>query len=143
MFQKILVAYDGSLSSETALSQGGELARLCQGELHLFGVIVSTGGMAIGQAAGAEDMLGREGNAIRSSLEDVAGKLRAEGLRVVTQTAEGSPAEEIAHYALETGADLLIIGHIPHFSLGHWLQGSVAKSLLRELPCSILVAKAR
>lgn len=143
MFQKILVAYDGSLSSETALSQGGELARLCQGELHLFGVIVSTGGMAIGQAAGAEDMLGREGNAIRSSLQDVAGKLRAEGLRVVTQTAEGSPAEEIARYALETGADLLIIGHIPHFSLGHWLQGSVAKALLRELPCSILVAKAR
>ena len=44
MFQKILVAYDGSLSSETALSQGGEIARLCQGELHLFGVIVSTGG---------------------------------------------------------------------------------------------------
>ena len=143
MFQKILVAYDGSPSSETALSQGGELARLCQGELHLFGVIVSTGGMAIGQAAGAEDMLGREGNAIRSSLQDVAGKLRAEGLRVVTQTAEGSPAEEIARYALETGADLLIIGHILHFSLGHWLQGSVAKALLRELPCSILVAKAR
>ena len=143
MFQKILVAYDSSPSSETALSQGGELARLCQGELHLFGVIVSTGGMAIGQAAGAEDMLGQEGNAIRSSLEDSAGKLRAEGLRVVTQTAEGSPAEEIARYALETGADLLIIGHIPHFSLGHWLQGSVAKALLRELPCSILVAKAR
>jgi len=87
MFQKILVAYDGSLSSEAALGQGGELARLCQGELHLFGVIVSTGGMAIGQAAGVEDMLGREGNAIRSSLEDSAGKLRAEGLRVVTQTA--------------------------------------------------------
>ena len=143
MFQKILVAYDGSPSSETALSQGGEIARLCQGELHLFGVIVSTGGMAIGQAAGVEDMLGREGNAIRSSLEDVAGKLRAEGLRVVTQTAEGSPAEEIARYALETGADLLIIGHILHFSLGHWLQGSVAKALLRELPCSILVAKAK
>ncbi|WP_291521888.1 universal stress protein [Acidithiobacillus sp.] len=141
MFQKILVAYDSSPSSETALSQGGELARLCQGELHLFGVIVSTGGMAIGQAAGAEDMLGQEGNAIRSSLEDSAGKLRAEGLRVVTQTAEGSPAEEIARYALQTGADLLIIGHIPHFSLGHWLQGSVAKALLRELPCSILVAK--
>jgi len=143
MFQKILVAYDSSPSSETALSQGGELARLCQGELHLFGVIVSTGGMAIGQAAGAEDMLGQEGNAIRSSLEDSAGKLRAEGLRVVTQTAEGSPAEEIARYALQTGADLLIIGHIPHFSLGHWLQGSVAKALLRELPCSILVAKER
>lgn len=143
MFQKILVAYDSSPSSETALSQGGELARLCQGELHLFGVIVSTGGMAIGQAAGAEDILGQEGNAIRSSLEDSAGKLRAEGLRVVTQTAEGSPAEEIARYALQTGADLLIIGHIPHFSLGHWLQGSVAKALLRELPCSILVAKER
>ncbi|MHB1322403.1 MAG: universal stress protein [Acidithiobacillus ferrivorans] len=143
MFQKILVAYDSSPSSETALSQGGGLARLCQGELHLFGVIVNTGGMAIGQAAGAEDVLGREGNAVRSSLDAVAGKLRAEGLRVVTQTAEGNPAEEISRYALQTGADLLIIGHIPHFSLGHWLQGAVAKALLRELPCSILVAKAK
>ena len=55
----------------------------------------------------------------------------------------GLVRREIARYALQTGADLLIIGHIPHFSLGHWLQGSVAKALLRELPCSILVAKAR
>lgn len=143
MFQKILVAYDGSTSSTIALHQGMELARLCQGELHLFGVIVSTGGMAIGQAAGAEDVLGREGNAIRNSLEDVAGKLHAEGLRVMTLTVEGSPAEEIARYALQMGADLLVIGHIPHFSLGHWLQGSVAKALLRNLPCSILVAKTK
>ena len=143
MFQKILVAYDGSPSSEAALGQGAELARLGRSELHLFSVIVSTGGMAIGQAAGAEDVLGREGNVIRGSLDAVADKLHAEGLRVVTQTAEGNPAEEIARYARQTGADLLVIGHIPYFSLGHWLQGSVARALLRELPCSILIAKER
>ncbi|MCL5051903.1 MAG: universal stress protein [Gammaproteobacteria bacterium] len=55
----------------------------------------------------------------------------------------GLVRREIARYALQTGADLLIIGHISHFSLGHWLQGSVARALMRGLPCSILVAKKR
>ncbi|MBN2678607.1 universal stress protein [Acidithiobacillus montserratensis] len=48
MYRKIMVAYDGSASSELALQQGADLAALMQAELHLFGAIVSTGGMAIG-----------------------------------------------------------------------------------------------
>ena len=141
MFQKIMVAFDGSASSNIALQQATDLARLMQSELHLFGVIVNSGGMAIGQAAGAEDVLGREGEAIRARLAAVSESLRAEGLKVVIEAVEGQPAEAIAYYARQIKTDLLVIGHIPQFSLGHWLQGSVAKALLRELPCSILVAK--
>ena len=141
MFQKIMVAFDGSASSNIALQQATDLARLMQSELHLFGVIVNSGGMAIGQAAGAEDMLSREGEAIRAQLAAVSESLRAEGLKVVIEAVEGQPAEAIAYYARQIKTDLLVIGHIPQFSLGHWLQGSVAKALLRELPCSILVAK--
>ncbi|MBU2826671.1 MULTISPECIES: universal stress protein [Acidithiobacillus] len=141
MFQKIMVAFDGSASSNIALQQATDLACLMQSELHLFGVIVNSGGMAIGQAAGAEDVLGREGEAIRARLAAVSESLRAEGLKVVIEAVEGQPAEAIAYYARQIKTDLLVIGHIPQFSLGHWLQGSVAKALLRELPCSILVAK--
>ncbi len=141
MFQKVMVAYDGSASGNTVLQQAIDIAGLMQAELHLFGVIVSTGGMAMAQAAGAEDMLGREGEAIRSRLAEVADKLTETGLRVFNQAVEGSPAEAIAQYAQQIQADLLVIGHIPQFSFGHWLEGSVAKTLLRNLPCSILIAK--
>lgn len=141
MFQKIMVAFDGSTSSNVALRQAIELTRLMRSELHLFGVIVNSGGMAIGQAAGAEDVLGREGEMIRAQLAAVSEPLRAEGLNVMVDAVEGQPAAAIAHYARQIKTDLLVIGHIPQFSLGHWLQGSVAKALLRELPCSILVAK--
>jgi Universal stress protein family. len=72
MFQKVMVAYDGSASGGIALQQATEIAGLTQAELHLFGVIVNTGGMAMAQAAGAEDMLGREGEAIRIRLDEVA-----------------------------------------------------------------------
>ncbi|MBU2761620.1 universal stress protein [Acidithiobacillus sulfurivorans] len=141
MFQKVMVAYDGSASGGIALQQATEIAGLTQAELHLFGVIVNTGGMAMAQAAGAEDMLSREGEAIRTRLDEVATKLRTDGLSVYTHAVEGSPAEAIAQYARQIHADLLVIGHIPQFSFGHWLEGSVAKALLRSLPCSILVAK--
>ncbi|PKY11653.1 universal stress protein [Acidithiobacillus marinus] len=141
MYRKIMVAYDGSASSELALQQGAELAVLMQAELHLFGAIVSTGGMAIGQAAGAEDLLGREGNALRARLAAAASTLRERGLRVEVEAVEGSPAQVIVQYAQQMHPDLLVLGHIPQFSFGHWLEGSVAKALLRSLPCSILIAK--
>ncbi|WP_414041073.1 universal stress protein [Acidithiobacillus sp. M4-SHS-6] len=141
MYRKVMVAYDGSASSDLALEQGAELATLMQAELHLFGAIVSTGGMAIGQAAGAEDLLGREGQTMRARLAEAATTLRERGLRVEVEAVEGSPAEVIAQYARKIHTDLLVLGHIPQFSFGHWLEGSVAKALLRSLPCSILIAK--
>lgn len=141
IYRKIMVAYDGSASSELALEQGAGLAALMQAELHLFGAIVSTGGMAIGQAAGVEDLLGREGDAIRTRLAAAASTLRERGLRVEVAAVEGSPAQVIVQYARQMHPDLLVLGHIPQFSFGHWLEGSVAKALLRSLPCSILIAK--
>ena len=48
MYQKILLAYDGSSFIATALHQGADLACLCQAELHLLGIVSTTGNMTLG-----------------------------------------------------------------------------------------------
>ena len=49
MYQKILLAYDGTPSSSAALRQCVDLARHCKAELHLLGVVAITPTTAIAE----------------------------------------------------------------------------------------------
>lgn len=141
MYRKILLAYDGSTFSAAALRQGAELATLCKAELHLLSVAVTTGGMAIAEAAGPEDVWGLEHQKLERVVEAAVQDLRSQGLTVIACVRYGDPAIEIAAYAHEIEADLVVLGHTTAKGmLTRWLQGSVGAKLLDHLPCSLLVA---
>ena len=53
----------------------------------------------------------------------------------------GEPAHQIARYAEEMGADLVIVGHQRRGVLSRWWQGSVGAALLDRLDCSLLIAQ--
>ncbi|HEU4539466.1 MAG TPA: universal stress protein [Polyangiaceae bacterium] len=54
----------------------------------------------------------------------------------------GGAASEIAHLANELRASLLVVGSRDRGRLTRWLLGSVADALVREAPCSVLLARA-
>lgn len=54
---------------------------------------------------------------------------------------EGSPAESICDYAIEVGADLLIIGHSGTGGIKRKLLGSVSQKVADQAPCHVLIAK--
>jgi nucleotide-binding universal stress UspA family protein len=60
MYRKILLAYDGSSFSDPVLRQGAELASLCKAEVHLLGIVGTTGAVAIAESFGPSDVLGFE-----------------------------------------------------------------------------------
>lgn len=140
MYRKILLAYDSSKFSASALHQSVELASLCKAELHLLGIVVTTGGMAIAEAVGPPDVWGREREDLKRVIEPIVKDLRAQGLTVFAGLRHGAPAVEIAAYAHEVGADLVVVGHSHKDALTRWFQGSVGSKLLDHLPCSLLVA---
>jgi nucleotide-binding universal stress UspA family protein len=69
--------------------------------------------------------------------------LHKQGLTVIASVRFGDPAVEIAAYAHEIDADLVVLGHTSKGMLTRWFQGSVGAKLLDHLPCSLLVATGK
>ncbi|HUY02386.1 MAG TPA: universal stress protein [Rhodocyclaceae bacterium] len=143
MYRKILLAYDDSTFSAAVLRQGAELASLCQAELHLLSIVVTTGVMAIAEAVGPGDVWGLEQQNRQLVVAAAAQDLHNQGLTVIACIRYGDPAVEIAAYAHEVNADLVVLGHTSKGMLTRWFQGSVGAKLLDHLPCSLLVATGK
>jgi nucleotide-binding universal stress UspA family protein len=139
MFKRILLAYDGSDHTLAALRQSADLARLCNAELHLLGIVVTTGSAAMAQAYLPDNFFGMERAAIEKALKTAVDDL-GEHVSVHARIREGNPAEQIAAHAHEIGADLAVIGHSDKGVLERWFEGSTGAKLIRDLPCNLLVA---
>lgn len=77
-----------------------------------------------------------EGDA-KKQIEELADTLRAEGVALETDVAQGPPAETIIERA--AGYDLIAIGSHGHRGFRRLLLGSVAEAVIRHAPCSVLV----
>jgi nucleotide-binding universal stress UspA family protein len=140
MYRKVLLAYDGSSRSNVALRQAVKLAEACKAELHLLGIVKNTGGLAIAQAAGPIDVWGLEQQYLRKALEGAMKGLGSDNVTVNACIREGEAAAEIARHARSIKADLVVLGHEDRSVLTGWFTGTTATTLLKELPCSLLIA---
>ena len=140
MFDRILLAYDGSEHTSVALRKAADLALLCKAELHLLGVISTVSASALLQADAPYEFFARDREFIEASLADAARQLGSQGLVVETSIREGIPTHEIANYAKSIDADLAVIGHSDKGFLSRWFEGSIGAGLVRDLPCNLLIA---
>lgn len=140
MFKKILLAYDGSGHTAAALRQSSELARLCNAELHVLGIVATMGGAAIAQASEPYDLFCIEREQIEKALADAYINLHDQGLHITTSIREGDPANEIAACVHEIKADLVVVGHTDKGFIARWLLGSTGTKLIHDLPCNLLIA---
>jgi nucleotide-binding universal stress UspA family protein len=63
------------------------------------------------------------------------------GIAVHHVLLEGDPAGEITRYAADAGIDVIVIGTHGRTGEDRPVMGSVAESVMREAPCSVLVVK--
>ena len=78
------------------------------------------------------------------ALEDQLAQIKAPdaSFRVEHRLETGNPVTEIARVALETRADLIVMGSHGRTGLARLLMGSVAEHIvLREGPCAVLIVK--
>ncbi len=140
MLKKILLAHDGSTFGAAALRQSAELALLAGAELHMLGIVVTTGYMALAEGNGAIDVWGIERRNLQPLLDAAVQDLSARGVKVIAIVREGEPSEEIIAYARAISADMVVLGHTKKGIIARWLQGSVGNRLIGHLPCSLLIA---
>jgi len=139
IYQKIVIATDGSEKNLSAVIEGLMIARVSGAKLQIIYVIDTkplTTGVIEESYAGMYDSLREEGEQALEQAKELAGDLDAE-----TFLLTGKPANEVTRFVKEHGADLLVIGTQGKTGLGKLILGSVAETIVRTSPCSVLVVR--
>lgn len=143
MFATIVLAFDGSREGRVALHQGAELARQCGAQAHLVAVLRPPSGFALAEGIYPVEAIEREEAEVKALVKEGVAMLREEGLQAEGHLAVGEPADQISQISRQVGADLVVVGHRHSGPLARWWIGSVGRSLLDALDCSLLVAMER
>ncbi|MEO6917473.1 MAG: universal stress protein [Collimonas sp.] len=140
MYQKILVAYNGSAESRAALQECIQLRPPGSAEIHLLGVVhLSAYGMAGGYAP--EIVCTTKTQTMRQELDEGQALLVAAGLNPVIHLEIGEPVDVIGTLADRLKIELVIVGHSRRKTLAaRWWRGDTDALLVERLGCSILVA---
>jgi len=142
--KQIVIATDFSEVSLLAVEAGAQLARENGADLLLVHVME----FPTGADVAAEAIYGSVEELYRRQLQRLEMWL-PQNLRdnVIAERAIlrglGTPARQIADFAQQKGADLIVVGTHGRKGLGRLVMGSTAEGLLRWAPCQVLVVKPK
>jgi len=132
----IVVAYDGSQHAKKALEAAKAIAERFGSKIYVVHV-VDTAVLSLSEAFATPSVI--------KSLREGGEKALREALGVVpgaeSKLLEGDPAHEIAKFAREVKADLVVVGARGLSTIRKSLLGSVAGRLVQESDVSVLVVK--
>jgi nucleotide-binding universal stress UspA family protein len=141
MFEKILIATDGSEHSVRAAKKGIDLAKLSSGTVTAVYVVDPNRALSDVSFNIADDVLEglkqsmmAEGDKATSSVEESA---KAAGVPVDKKVVEGNPAEEILK--ISEGMDVVVMGSVGRTGLSKFLLGSVAEKVVRNSKVPVMV----
>ena len=144
MYRTILVAYNGTSESRSALYECVRLAPGPSAEIHLLVVVIPPSPALAGEVPFVID---REEDLIaaKRQMENellVGHRILSDaGLQVVNHLEVGDPIDVIGKLANELGIELVIVGHSRHQSWAmRWWRGATDALLVEKVRCSILVA---
>ncbi len=142
MFQRILVAYDGSSGARDALRMGIDLAKRLGAELETVSVEEPLPRYAatIGEVEEAKTRVDAYFHALTKEARDLG--LQA-GVEIETTIRRGHEVEVILAVAREGRFDLLLLGYHGHSRIFERIIGSTARSVAGLASCSVLLARPR
>ncbi|MEO8538063.1 MAG: universal stress protein [Betaproteobacteria bacterium] len=141
MYQRILVAFDGSPESRVAVDECSHLMTVSGREIHLVCVLHDPSPYLLAGEFVPEPALAIDRSRMEGDLNQAAAMLTERGFSVTTHLQDGEPVDVISRLVESLRIDLVIVGHrrTKKFAL-RWWRGSVDSLLIDRVRCSILVA---
>jgi nucleotide-binding universal stress UspA family protein len=137
IFQRILVADDGSPEGKRAVGLGLKLAAKLQAEVVLFGIFPP---VIFSEARPSEDPSSR-----RRKMEERFGEFltlgRSLDVEMTIDIVEGWASKQIRKRAEADKVDLVIVGQSKLHRIRRWFLGSTSETLVREDTCSVMVVR--
>ncbi|MFA4957512.1 MAG: universal stress protein [Candidatus Methanoperedens sp.] len=154
LYKKILIATDGSVHTEKAITHAIELAKLTGAQLHAVYVVslvhppdtldINSShdpGSSISidvSIEGLKKILRHEGDEAIRYIEEQA---KRDGVDVRKWIIEGQPAKEILKLAEEESVDIIVMGTLGRSGIEKFLLGSVADKVVRGSRIPVLVVR--
>lgn len=141
MFEKIIVAIDGSEAAEHALLTACDVAKKYKSELHLVhSPQLETTAIAVGSGAvviKADDKdIQEAGHAV---LDGAVALAKKQGCKVADPVISNAPpAEAILKEIEETGADLVVMGRRGLGNISSLVLGSVSQKVSHDATCTCM-----
>ena len=148
MYKRILIAIDGSETSNKAISAALEMASYSGGKsvialIHVLDEMAYFTGL---------DPYAGQSYSVSSLMREAGEKILAEGLRTVQSAGvQGETvlvdrlgdrlAESVAAKAVAWNASLVVVGTHGRRGIGRMLMGSGAEQIIRQAPCPVLVVR--
>ncbi|GAB4137341.1 MAG: universal stress protein [Planctomycetaceae bacterium] len=135
--KNVVVPVDFSGESEHAIQVARELVGDLSG-LHLVHVLFPLDSVSPGVVWGNVTDEQRE-EQIREEFDKLVVGQKLEGANIVVRF--GNPGLEVAEYAQEIGAELIVIPSHGYHGVKRIVLGSVAERIIRHAKCSVLVLR--
>jgi nucleotide-binding universal stress UspA family protein len=139
MFNKILLAYDGSDGAKLALEKVVDFAKLANAELHL---------LAVGRIPEYAETVSETEEAREQArsyyakiMDEAQREMKHQGLTPVVHIDFGKPADTILRIAEDLAVDLLILGTHPHSAMRRRFLGATVDKVIDHAHCSVLVVR--
>ncbi|HGL4257092.1 universal stress protein [Burkholderia dolosa] len=146
MYTNIMVAVDGSPSSNRALDEGLKMAQLCGARLFAVFVVDKSILFAYGGHMEPEallDEIRRHGAALLRSARRTISHAAVNGDTELVETEIGEElVERLRRYVVDRSIDLAVIGTHGRRGVRRLLLGSVAERFLRESTCPVLLVRS-
>jgi nucleotide-binding universal stress UspA family protein len=139
--KNILVPIDFSDPSENAAAAASMLARTTGATLHLLHAYLIPAEPLARRTAASQKYLDQFAKESKAQLGELAAKLCADSKLGPLLVESGDPREVITRKARELKAELIVMGTHGRRGLTWALMGSVAESVVRTAPCSVLVVR--
>ena len=141
MYEKIVLAYDGSQEGQKALINCKEMALWGDAVIHLISVIpdvvVYPNGDGTFIDTESQEIV-NEGS--QHHLDIGVDLIKKDGFKCLGALLVGNSVKEISGYAGKISADLIVIGHKHNNSIfGRWWARSTSLNIVEESPCSVLI----
>lgn len=138
MFEKILVATDGSEHGYNAAKVALELGKISGGKVNAIYVADTNRTSHLPDDMllfSIRELLLKEGKEALKHVETLAKDM---GVAFASLVAEGNPGSEIISYAESKGMDIIILGAVGRTGLDKFLLGSVAEKVVRSSKIPVL-----
>jgi nucleotide-binding universal stress UspA family protein len=138
--QKILVAHDGSKSSDKALKKAVELATRFGASLTVLAVVPELYLTELSESDKQKiaNSLSKE---TTDAMEKIRKSLSGKSIEVKTLVRQGDPAEKILETAQKMKADVIVTGSHGRHGTKKFLMGSVSSKIVDYSRCPVFVVK--
>jgi len=144
MYERILVALDGSPSAQRAFAEALKIARLTGAVVEVCCIVERGKWPADGGSGFDPEPADVTSTAVDTALEAARALLRETGVRGNVRTIDAyaeSVSACLARLADEIDADLIVMGTHGRHGVQRFLLGSVAESLVRSTDKPVLVVR--